>query len=570
MFGHRIDADGGQQRSRALEDFRAARRRAALHAIMGRLQGTSLNLLSFNEVAHQLQVIGQVDRGVRQIPLDRIVGSVGRYDEFDRSFLPLKSYDADRWASVRAAAADPAELPPIEVYQIEDVYFVIDGNHRVSIARHLGLDFLDAHIIETRTRAPLPSDLDLEKLILASEQAAFLAQTRLDQHRPDADLRVTLPGNYAKLENHIEVHRFFVEMKQERELTDEEAVLGWYDDAYMPAVEAIREHGLLRGFPGRTETDLYLWIAENQAELRNELGWRVEPESAAAQASPGIAETDLQGLKGVYRRVLRAVLPQQEMDKSPWSQAKAMDRYSDRLFATILAAADIELGGAALGQAVQIARREKAHLLAIHSSSRQEQAEEMARMRARFAALLGGAGLTGELAFQSGIPLAGLLQWAPLADLLAVDAQRLRETPNNRRGAKKLVEACPRPLLIATPNRPPFERVILLCDDGREMRESLFVVAYLAEMWGCQVTLLGEASPGVEEALAYLSIHEIAAERASVGGRSPKALFDAATAENADLLVAGGHEKRAMDKFALANQLFGDLHAVSFSLLVCP
>ena len=128
----------GKRLAVALGEFRAARRQAALKAALARLQGDSLALLSFYEVAKQLKVTGQVDRGVREIPLDRIVGSVGRYDDFDRSFLPLKDHDAKRWASVRIAAADPAALPPIEVYQIGTAYFVVDGNHRVSIALRLG------------------------------------------------------------------------------------------------------------------------------------------------------------------------------------------------------------------------------------------------------------------------------------------------------------------------------------------------------------------------------------------------------------------------------------------------
>jgi uncharacterized ParB-like nuclease family protein len=177
-FGLNEGDDAGKQLTAAMIDFRNARRRAAVHAVLSRLRGSSLELLSYEEVSERLRITGQVERGVREIPLDKIVGSVGRYDEFDRSFLPLKDRDAQRWAGVRAAAADPTELPPIDVYQIDDVYFVIDGNHRVSIARHTGLEYLTAHVIEIHTRVPLPGDLRHDDLILASEKAAFLDHTR--------------------------------------------------------------------------------------------------------------------------------------------------------------------------------------------------------------------------------------------------------------------------------------------------------------------------------------------------------------------------------------------------------
>jgi len=116
----------------AQRDFHEARRRAGLEAIMARLTGKSIDLFAYEEVRQKLKAKGSIPRGLQDIPLDAIVGSVGRYGDFTRSFLPRRDSDEQRWARVKAQVTDMQGLPPIEVYQIGEVYFVRDGNHRVS------------------------------------------------------------------------------------------------------------------------------------------------------------------------------------------------------------------------------------------------------------------------------------------------------------------------------------------------------------------------------------------------------------------------------------------------------
>ncbi|NIU60739.1 MAG: universal stress protein, partial [Pseudomonas stutzeri] len=215
---------------------------------------------------------------------------MGRYNDFTRSFLPRQDSDQERWAKVHVAATGLVGLPPIEVYQIGEAYFVLDGNHRVSVARQLGATHIQAYVTEVRTRVPLSPDVQPDDLILKAEYADFLEHTCLDEIRPEADLSVTAPGQYRVLEEHIEVHRYFMGLEQEREIPYEEAVGHWYDEVYLPVVQVIRERGILRDFPGRTETDLYLWLSEHRAALEQALGWEIEPEAAAtdlaAQFSP--------------------------------------------------------------------------------------------------------------------------------------------------------------------------------------------------------------------------------------------------------------------------------------------
>src|SRR5512137_2598819 len=117
----------------ALNDFNEARLQASLQEALARLTGKSNELLSYEEVAEKLKLNVRSEHGVYDIPLDAIVGSVGRYTDFTRSFLPLRNNDQERWARVKAAIDNPngIGLPPIDVYKVGAVYFVLDGNHRV-------------------------------------------------------------------------------------------------------------------------------------------------------------------------------------------------------------------------------------------------------------------------------------------------------------------------------------------------------------------------------------------------------------------------------------------------------
>ncbi|HYN87360.1 MAG TPA: hypothetical protein VER55_02460, partial [Ardenticatenaceae bacterium] len=264
----------------AKEDFQRARRQAALEAIMARLQGRSTELLPYEEVRRKLGATGNMERGLREIPLDAIVGSVGRYSDFTRSFLPLKSNSEERWAKVKIAVTDSG-FDPIEVYQLGDAYFVRDGNHRVSIARRMGSPTIPAYVTEIRTKAPFSPDMQPDDLIRQEEYANFLERTSLDEQRPEADLETTVPGRYRRLEQQIEAHQAHLRDHWNKQTTFPEAAADWYDYVYLPVARLIREKGILQDFPGRTQTDLYLWILEHRDELSQALGWDVTVEAAA-------------------------------------------------------------------------------------------------------------------------------------------------------------------------------------------------------------------------------------------------------------------------------------------------
>ena len=276
-------------RFQADEAFSRARRRALWQGVLGFFQGKQalrVSLLSFDAVRDKLKIRGQHHAGLQTIPLDKIVGSVGRYQDFDRAFLPAQDHIRDRWRAVyQAQTAQGAGLPPIEVYKIGDAYFVRDGHHRVSVLKDLGATTVEAYVTEFETPVPLPADTVEADLDLKGEYATFLLETDLDRLRPEQQIEFTVPGQYRKLEEHIAVHRYFVGQRESREVPYDEAVARWYDEVYCPLVAIIREVEILEQFPDRTEADLYLWLIEHQYYLSEETGRDVPWEEAAADFS---------------------------------------------------------------------------------------------------------------------------------------------------------------------------------------------------------------------------------------------------------------------------------------------
>jgi hypothetical protein len=249
-------------------DYDMARLKAAWRQIVSRLARRRNELLQFEEVRRRLRAQGQHYVGLRSVPLEAIVGSIGRYRDFDRAFLPRQSQTKSRWLNIDRAHYQDLELPPVELYGIGETYFVRDGNHRVSVARERGQEFVDAVVVELSAPVPIGSVQELEDWIRREDAVAFLSTTRMMEVRPDAQVLLTLPGQYEQLLEHISVHRWFLGIEADQEIPYEQAVGSWYDRVYLPLVEAIHEADVLKEFPQRTAADLYLWLIEHLWYLR--------------------------------------------------------------------------------------------------------------------------------------------------------------------------------------------------------------------------------------------------------------------------------------------------------------
>ena len=250
-------------------DFERARRKAFWRRMLTWLKGDSNELLPFDQFREQLPFHGQHYLGLQQVHVDQIVGSLGRFKDFDRAFLPVQSITKDRWINIDIAHYDEIILPPVDLYKMGDIYFVKDGNHRVSVARERQQIYVDAFVTEIDIPVPLTSDTKIDDLTIKQEYAMFLEQTQLAQLRPGTQFETKNPGQYERLLEHIDVHRWYLGEQQGSDISYEEAVTSWYDQVYLPLLEAIRKLNILDEFPEISEVDLYLWIMEYKAYLRN-------------------------------------------------------------------------------------------------------------------------------------------------------------------------------------------------------------------------------------------------------------------------------------------------------------
>ncbi|MBC8163362.1 MAG: DUF4032 domain-containing protein [Roseiflexaceae bacterium] len=264
----------------AQENFKDARRKAFISELIDSVRRRPSELLSFDEVRMRLNVRGQRYLGHQTILLDKIVGSEGRYADFDRRFLPRKEMLKGRWSNIDQAMIQAIELPPVELYKIGDVYFVRDGNHRVSVARQQGSAYIDSFVTELLVDVPLDQSLSVRDLMLKEEYSDFLEWTNLAALRPQQRIEFSAPGGYLDLVRHINGHRYYMGLDRDRTIERDEAVADWYDMVYMPIVQVIRAQDVLRAFPSRTEADLYRWIIDHRWYTRERTGSDPSPETA--------------------------------------------------------------------------------------------------------------------------------------------------------------------------------------------------------------------------------------------------------------------------------------------------
>ncbi len=269
--------------ARVSADFKRARIKAFLNDVWAAVSGRPITLLSYDEVREKLSIGGPIYRGVKTVDIKKITGSLNRYHEFDRAFLPKQDNIASRWQRVNRAFYDDISLPAVVLYKVGEVYFVVDGHHRVSVAREQGQHFIDAEVRECATKVSITADLRPEDLEILGEKVDFLKRSQLDTLRPQANIKLTIPDGFARMLEHIAVHRYFMGIDLERDIPEDEAVIHWYDTVYLPIIEVIRESDVLKNFPNKTEGDLYLWVLDRQHYLAEHEKHPLQPPDAAAR-----------------------------------------------------------------------------------------------------------------------------------------------------------------------------------------------------------------------------------------------------------------------------------------------
>jgi hypothetical protein len=223
-------------------------------------------LIPLDDVSGRLGLKGQSYVGVRPIPIERIIGTVDRNQDFDREFRPRRGHIGQRLASVRGTF--PAgDFPPISVFEIGGSYFVSDGHKRVAAARQMGMASIDAEVIRLETGYEFPPDVDIRQLIHTEQHRLFMEQTGLELVRPDARIEFTRPQGYRELLEIVKAYGFDLVQQAGSRLEPHDVAERWYDDVYLPAVAALHGEELPANYAYKTEADLFLWIYGKRRDL---------------------------------------------------------------------------------------------------------------------------------------------------------------------------------------------------------------------------------------------------------------------------------------------------------------
>jgi nucleotide-binding universal stress UspA family protein len=549
----------------AIHDFQSAHLRAKLQGVLARVTGRSNELLSYEDIASKLKLQGRSDKGIQMIPVDAIIGSVGRYTDFTRTFLPRHREDQQRWANVKAISLDPIStgLPHIEVYKVSEVYFVIDGHHRVSIAQQENWKAIEAHVIEIQTDIPLTRDIQPDELIIQAEYADFLEQTGLNRTQEQLELRITIPGGYQKLLDEICVCRCQIEEEDQKECSLQDSAASWYGEIYLPFAEAVRERGMMRWFPNRTVTDLYVWMLEHRSELEKELGWSIRPEVAAEAV--------------VHNRSRRATAEESQIGS--WRKARLMNRYTEHLFRDILVPVNrSSTNHDALAQAIHIARLENANLHGLHivKSAAEVDHPDVLALQEQFNQICAQEGVRGSLAIETGDPVQKILERCALTDLIVIKISHPPSTGIKALAShiRTLVTRSSRPILAIRSRVSELKHALLAFDGSPKSREALFVATYLAEQWQTKLTILTGLDDTVSDGSAqefaqnYLEFNEIEADFIT-RKYSADTLKTTAEELSADLVIMGGYSGSILKEMTVGSSVNSLLRESQLPILIC-
>jgi hypothetical protein len=252
--------------------FARERRRQSLTKLASRVRRRDdvTVMLPFEDVVAALGRTGERHVGLQSIALESVVGTVDRrHAEFDRRFRPASSRPRRRWQSIAAARRRGRPMPPIEVFRVGELHFVIDGHHRVSVARAHGDTDIDAYVREVQTKVPVSHELMLRDLMRTRHEREFDERVPLP---PAARARIDLTEawRYEQLSKHVESWAFRASQADGRLLSRVAAAEAWFRDEYEPIADALEELGI--GGPG-TETTRFLRVVLLRDLLLSTGGW---------------------------------------------------------------------------------------------------------------------------------------------------------------------------------------------------------------------------------------------------------------------------------------------------------
>ncbi len=268
--------DSGFPRADAEADFLKARRRQVLSHMAARLRTSGhgdVSPLSFDEVVEALGRREEKSIGVEVIPIDAIVGSVDKVRDFDPRFRPTSGRSRERWERLAEAVRRGESFPPIDVYQVGDMYFIRDGHHRVSVFRALGFSTIEADVTKVNTLLTPKGVTSRDDLSTKEFRRLMLERVPLTKKAREA-VQLSVGENYPRLAEMIEAWAARRAWAGDEHLGREDATQRWFEEEFTPVVEMIDETGLRR--PGETPADAYLRVACDRYYLARSHAWNAE------------------------------------------------------------------------------------------------------------------------------------------------------------------------------------------------------------------------------------------------------------------------------------------------------
>ncbi|MDE6350842.1 MAG: transcriptional regulator [Treponemataceae bacterium] len=266
------------------EDFHKAHNKALFNEIQHFLNPDEAALISFSDIKKMMRPKNEVYKGMMVVPVSKIVGSEGRYRDFDNRFFPKSMHLKSRWEHIDMAHIQDINLPPITLYELGGVYFVRDGNHRVSVAKAKGIEFIDAEVVSLQSEITLHPGDSLAKMtrqIIQYEKRVFYAETNFGDITDYWLLDFSTTGQYDVIYNHILTHKYYINMNKSDEISLEDAIMSWFRTVYMPVIHVIDKHHIMRRFKKRTKADMYVWIIKYWDELKQKFNTQIPLDTVA-------------------------------------------------------------------------------------------------------------------------------------------------------------------------------------------------------------------------------------------------------------------------------------------------
>lgn len=300
------------------EDFEKARNKALFNEVQHFLNPEEATLISFSDIKKLLKPQNETYLGMKTVPVKLIVGSEARYQDFDNHFFPKRMHLKSRWEHIDMAHINDINLPPISLYELGGVYFVRDGNHRVSVAKAKGIEFIDAEVVSLQSEIKLHPGDSLSKMtkqVINYEKRVFYSETSFGDITDFWGLDFSVPGQYDVIYNHILTHKYYINMNITEEIPLDKAVSSWFMTVYLPVINAIEKHNMIRYFRGRTKSDLYVYTIKYWDEIKMKFGDAYSLDDAAQLFATQYGMTFVKRLvnkikKHILKKKIQTVQPQ--------------------------------------------------------------------------------------------------------------------------------------------------------------------------------------------------------------------------------------------------------------------